>query len=57
MLAFRAASRIVSEKQVLQERLKAVPTIVLDGLLSRFTESSRDKNQSVSWLSTPLVQS
>lgn len=48
MLAFRAASRVVSDKHVLQERLKAVPSIVLDGLLSRFTESSRDKNQYVS---------
>lgn len=47
MLAFRAASRVVSDKQVLQERLKAVPSIVLDGLLSRFTESSRDKNEYV----------
>ncbi|EKM52686.1 uncharacterized protein PHACADRAFT_261280 [Phanerochaete carnosa HHB-10118-sp] len=45
MLAFRAASRVVSDKQVLQERLKVVPSIVLDGLLSRFTESSRDTNQ------------
>ncbi|GJE92909.1 RNA polymerase I associated factor, A49-like protein [Phanerochaete sordida] len=45
MLAFRAASRVVSDKQVLQERLKSVPSIVVDGLLSRFTEASRDTNQ------------
>lgn len=48
MLAFRAASRVVSDKQVLQERLKSVPSIVVDGLLSRFTEASRDTNQCVS---------
>ncbi|KIP06400.1 hypothetical protein PHLGIDRAFT_107028 [Phlebiopsis gigantea 11061_1 CR5-6] len=45
MLAFRAASRVVGEKQVLQERLKGVPSIILDGLITRFTESSRDKDQ------------
>ncbi len=54
MFAFKNASKLVNDKQALQERLKGVPSVVVDGLLSRFTETSRDKNQyvfSISWLS------
>lgn len=53
MFAFRASSRLVNDKQALQERLKDVPTIVVDGLLSRFTETSRDKNEYVWTASYP----
>ncbi|KAJ3528889.1 hypothetical protein NM688_g7932 [Phlebia brevispora] len=42
MFAFKNASRLVNDKPALQERLKDVPSIVVDGLLSRFTETSRD---------------
>ncbi|THG94133.1 hypothetical protein EW026_g7279 [Hermanssonia centrifuga] len=45
MFAFKNASKLVNDKQALQERLKGVPSVVVDGLLSRFTETSRDKNQ------------
>ncbi|KAI0339086.1 RNA polymerase I associated factor, A49-like protein [Trametopsis cervina] len=45
LFAFRSASRIVNDKQALQDRLKHVPNIVVDGLLSRFTETSKDKNE------------
>ncbi|KZT23008.1 Rpa49 subunit specific to nuclear RNA polymerase I [Neolentinus lepideus HHB14362 ss-1] len=47
MLAFRnIAPKNLSDKQVLQERLSRIPNVVLDGLLSRFTETSRDSDQS-----------
>ena len=47
MFAFKNASRLVNDKTALQERLKDVPSLVVDGLLSRFTETSRDNNQCV----------
>ena len=47
MFAFKNASRVVNDKAALQERLKDVPSLVVDGLLSRFTETSRDNNQCV----------
>lgn len=47
MLAFKNAARLVHDKQVLQERMKHTPSIILDGLLSRFTETSKDKNEYV----------
>ncbi|KAK7688536.1 hypothetical protein QCA50_008074 [Cerrena zonata] len=39
--AFKLASRQVNDKEVLQKRLKGIPTAVIDGLLSRFTEGTR----------------
>ncbi|KAI0759667.1 RNA polymerase I associated factor, A49-like protein [Irpex lacteus] len=45
LFAFKNASRIIDDKQKLQERLKHVPSIVIDGLLSRFTQTSKDKNE------------
>ncbi|GBE87161.1 RNA polymerase I associated factor, A49-like protein [Sparassis latifolia] len=42
MFAFKTAQRIVSDKEALQKRLSSVPGPVLDGLLSRFTESARN---------------
>ncbi|KAI0688017.1 RNA polymerase I associated factor, A49-like protein [Cytidiella melzeri] len=45
LFAFKNAARIVNDKQALQDRLKNVPSLVLDGLLSRFTETSKDKNE------------
>ena len=47
MFAFKFAARIVNDKTALQARLQDVPSIVVDGLLSRFTETSRDKNEYV----------
>lgn len=47
LFAFKNASRIIDDKQKLQERLKHVPSIVIDGLLSRFTQTSKDKNECV----------
>ncbi|EMD35139.1 hypothetical protein CERSUDRAFT_116615 [Gelatoporia subvermispora B] len=44
MFAFRAASRSVSDRQTLQTKLGNVPSIVIDGLLSRFTETVRNTN-------------
>ncbi|TFK48256.1 RNA polymerase I associated factor A49-like protein [Heliocybe sulcata] len=46
MLAFRSmAPRKLADKQALQERLSRVPSATLDGLLSRFSETSRDSEQ------------
>ncbi|KAI0092308.1 RNA polymerase I associated factor, A49-like protein [Irpex rosettiformis] len=45
LFAFKNASRIIDDKQKLQERLKHVPSIIIDGLLSRFTQTSKDKNE------------
>jgi len=44
MFAFKMASRSVNDKETLQKRLNSVPSIVVDGLLTRFTESTRDTN-------------
>ncbi|KAH9837707.1 RNA polymerase I associated factor, A49-like protein [Rhodofomes roseus] len=45
MLAFRMAARSVNDKEALQKKFTGVPQIVVDGLLSRFTESERDTNK------------
>ena len=45
MMAFLKNSRTVSDKDALQQRLSGVPSIVLDGLISRFTEKERDTNK------------
>jgi DNA-directed RNA polymerase I subunit RPA49 len=55
LFAFKNAARIVNDKQALQGRLKHVPTIVIDGLFSRFTETSKDKNEWVLYLSTYVI--
>ncbi|CCM05914.1 uncharacterized protein FIBRA_08152 [Fibroporia radiculosa] len=44
MFAFKTASRSVNDKETLQKRLAGVPPIVLDGLLARFTETTRDSS-------------
>ncbi|KAH9943769.1 RNA polymerase I associated factor, A49-like protein [Amylocystis lapponica] len=44
MFAFKMASRLVSKKDELQARLGDVPGIVVDGLLSRFSETARSAN-------------
>jgi DNA-directed RNA polymerase I subunit RPA49 len=41
MLAFRNATSRKFERSTVEERLSGVPSIVIDGLFSRFTESSR----------------
>ncbi|KAI0759036.1 RNA polymerase I associated factor, A49-like protein [Fomes fomentarius] len=45
MMAFRKNSRSVSDKDALQQRLPGVPPIVIDGLISRFTEKERSTNK------------
>jgi len=57
MIAFRGASRILSEKDKVYERLQNIPSIVVDGLLSRFTESAREstKLQITSQMETKLL--
>ena len=44
MFAFKMASRLVSKKDELLTRMGDVPGIVVDGLLSRFTETARSTN-------------
>jgi len=41
MFAFYNARRNVSDKEKLQERLGRIPATLLDGLLSKFTDSAR----------------
>lgn len=48
MMAFNKSSRSVGDKDALQQRLPGVPPIVLDGLISRFTEIERSTNKCVS---------
>ncbi|RPD77153.1 RNA polymerase I associated factor, A49-like protein [Lentinus tigrinus ALCF2SS1-7] len=45
MMAFLKNARNVGDKDALQQRLSGVPPIVLDGLISRFTEKERDTNK------------
>ena len=48
MLAFRiATSRGRIDKSKLYEKLSIVPTVVVDGLVTRFTETSRGSSTSV----------
>ena len=49
MMAFYKNSRTVSDKDALQHKLPSVPTIILDGLTSRFTEKERSTNTFVSF--------
>jgi DNA-directed RNA polymerase I subunit RPA49 len=41
MLAFRNATSKQFDKNTVEERMSSVPSIVIDGLLSRFTETAR----------------
>lgn len=45
MMAFRNAARSVNDKETLQTKLTGMPQTIIDGLLSRFTESERDMNK------------
>ncbi|KAH9920886.1 RNA polymerase I associated factor A49-like protein [Epithele typhae] len=45
MMALLKSSRSVGDKDALQQRLTGVPSIVIDGLLSRFTEKERGTNK------------
>ncbi|PIL25986.1 hypothetical protein GSI_11740 [Ganoderma sinense ZZ0214-1] len=45
MMAFYKSSRTVGDKDALQHKLPGVPTIILDGLTSRFTEKERSTNK------------
>lgn len=45
MMAFRNAARSVNDKETLQKKLAGVPQTIVDGLLSRFTESERDTSK------------
>ncbi|KAI0070971.1 RNA polymerase I associated factor A49-like protein [Panus rudis PR-1116 ss-1] len=45
LIAFKQASRQVNDKQALQKRLKGIPTLVVDALVTRFTEGTRNSNE------------
>ena len=45
MMAFRKAARSVNDKEALQKKFAGVPQTIIDGLLSRFTESVRDQSK------------
>lgn len=48
MMAFKHAARgLKGDKAKLQERLKSVPSIIVDGLVSRFMEMPRESNEYV----------
>lgn len=44
MMAFKQIAR-TGDKKKIQDRLNNVPSIVVDGLLSRFTETARESNE------------
>ena len=46
LMAFRAGSKFdkLSSKEKLQERLRGMPAVLIDGILSRFTEKARDSD-------------
>ena len=50
MFAFYNARRNVSDKGKLQERLGRIPATLLDGLLSKFTDSARGSTKCVASL-------
>ncbi|KAH7907255.1 Rpa49 subunit specific to nuclear RNA polymerase I [Hygrophoropsis aurantiaca] len=45
IFAFRSATFKKIEKTAIQEKLSAVPSVVIDGLLSRFTETARGSTE------------
>ncbi|KAI0651188.1 RNA polymerase I associated factor A49-like protein [Trametes meyenii] len=45
MMAFYKNSRNVGDKDALQQRLSGVPPLVIDGLITRFTEAERSTNK------------
>lgn len=45
MLQFRNITRWKFEKSDVEEKLSGVPTTVIDGLLSRFTETARGSSK------------
>jgi DNA-directed RNA polymerase I subunit RPA49 len=50
MFLFRMNSRSVHDKSKLQQRMSTVPNDIIDGLLSRFTERSRESTTYVRFL-------
>lgn len=48
LMAFYKNSRMIGDKDALQQRLTRIPTLVLDGLISRFSETERSTNKHVS---------
>jgi DNA-directed RNA polymerase I subunit RPA49 len=54
MFAFYNARRNVSHKEKLQERLGGVPATLLDGLLSKFSESARGSTKCVTAIARTL---
>jgi hypothetical protein len=47
MIAFHKATFKNISKDVIQQKLSMVPSIVIDGLLSRFTETARGSTEYV----------
>lgn len=47
-MAFRiSAQKMANNKEALQQRLQGMPDLVVDGILSRFTEKLRGSNEYV----------
>lgn len=48
LMAFRiSAQKMANNKEALQQRLQGMPDLVVDGILSRFTEKLRGSNEYV----------
>ena len=45
MMAFRSATFKLADKEAMYKRLSGVPTVIVDGLLAKFTETERDSTQ------------
>ncbi|KAL4253801.1 RPA49/POLR1E RNA polymerase subunit family protein [Abortiporus biennis] len=46
MMAFKNASRKLNDRKALERHLRNVPSVIIDGLISRFTETARDSSDS-----------
>ena len=47
MMALYRNSRNVGDKEALQQKLVTVPSLILEGLMSRFTEKERVTNKCI----------
>lgn len=50
LVAFKNMSFKLTDKNSLEDKLPTVPAIILDGLLSRFTETARSSSQYIFFL-------
>jgi DNA-directed RNA polymerase I subunit RPA49 len=55
LLAFRSLFRTLDSMEKIQQRMKGVPQIVIEGMLSRFAEATRGSSTSVNLVFLAIV--